>query len=207
MPEHHPADTPMPNASDRAARYPVGPSKAGSNGGASAPGVAEASGHQGVPAQAAAAVGIGRAAEEAALHRIARRRRRKDVQRRERVDVRYSTEEKAKILAEARSLNIAGAHLVGAAVMAYLDGDLALPGQRTAIDDLIDELAALRAQIAPVGNNVNQIAFRLNSGGSPQSVDAAVLERVEQALETAQATVAAIDTASYKAAASRARAT
>ncbi|RCG15169.1 plasmid mobilization relaxosome protein MobC [Streptomyces reniochalinae] len=189
-----------------AARYAVGPSKAGLNGGASAPGVAETRGHQGVPTQATVAVGTGRAAEEAALHRIARRRQRKDIQRQERVDVRYSAEEKAQILTRARSLNIAGAHLVGAAVMAYLDGDLSLPGQRTAVDDLIDELAALRRQVAYIGNNVNQVAFRLNSGGAPRPVDTAVLGQAEKALETAQATAAAIDTASDKAVADRARA-
>ncbi|WP_449345297.1 hypothetical protein [Streptomyces narbonensis] len=42
-----------------------------------------------------------RAADEAALHRVARRRARQDVQRKERVDVRYSVDEKQAICAEA----------------------------------------------------------------------------------------------------------
>lgn len=204
-------NTPPTTADDRPtespARYPVGPSKAGSNGGASAPGVAEADGHQGVPEEekpvACVEPSLPRAADEAALHRVARRRRREDVQRKERVDVRYSVEEKAKVLGKARSLNIAGAHLVGAAVMAYIDGDLALPGQRTPVDDLIDELNALRGQVAKIGSNVNQIAFKLNSGGHPQPVDTAVLARTEHALAAVRAAVAEIDTASYRAATGR----
>lgn len=119
-----------------AARYPAGPSKDGPDGGASAPGVAEALGHQGVPkgeqSVDPAVVALPRAAEAAALHRVARRRKPdSNGQRKERVDARYSVEEKADILRMARSLNIAGAHYVGAVVMAHVHGDLALPGQRS----------------------------------------------------------------------------
>lgn len=144
-----------------------------------------------------------RAADEAALHRVARRRARQDVQRKERVDVRYSVDEKTDILAEARRLGLAGAHLVGAIVMAHLNGDLALPGQRTATDDLIDELAALRTQVARIGTNVNQIAHRLNSGGDPHPVDTAVLSEAGRVLTLARQAVAAIDTAADVAATQR----
>ncbi|WP_422396796.1 plasmid mobilization relaxosome protein MobC [Streptomyces klenkii] len=140
-----------------------------------------------------------RAADEAALRRVARRRQRDDVQRTQRVDVRYSVAEKQAITAKARSMNIAGAHLVGAAVMAYLEGDLALLGQRTAIDDYIDELNTLRAQVAKIGTNVNQIARVLNSGGHPQPVDAAVLARAHRLLDTVRATVVGLDAAAYSA--------
>ncbi|WP_309302759.1 plasmid mobilization relaxosome protein MobC [Streptomyces sp. PT12] len=167
--------------------------------------MAEVLGHQEVPeGEAVAGPLLPRAADEAALRRIARRRQRDDVQRTQRVDVRYSVAEKQAITAKARSMNIAGAHLVGAAVMAYLEGDLALPGQRTAIDDCIDELNALRAQAAKIGTNVNQIARVLNSGGHPHPVDAAVLTRAHRLLDTVRATVAAIDAAAYSAAAGKA---
>ncbi|WP_306300601.1 plasmid mobilization relaxosome protein MobC [Streptomyces sp. NRRL B-24572] len=136
-----------------------------------------------------------RAADEAALHRVARRRARQDVQRKERVDVRYSTDEKQAILAEARRLGLAGAHLVGAIVMGHLNGDLALPDQRTPVDDLIDELAALRTQVARIGTNVNQIAHRLNAGGDPHPVDTVVLAEAGRVLTLARQAVAAIDTA------------
>ncbi|OSC75616.1 hypothetical protein B5180_06670 [Streptomyces sp. BF-3] len=184
---HHSTTTPAPGG----ARYGVGPSKGRSNAEASAPGVAEA----GPPREGAPGAGGVRAADEAALHRVARRRARQDVQRRERVDVRYSVDEKQAILAEARRHNLAGAHLVGALVIAHLDGELALLEQRTAIDDLIDEFAAMRTDITRVGTNVNQIAHRLNAGGDVHSVDAAVLAEARQLLEAVRRTVMAVDTA------------
>jgi hypothetical protein len=194
------------------ARYVVGPSKGRSNADASAPGVAEALGHQGVPepettvdADQSPSV---RSGEAAALRRVARRRQRMNVQRKERVDVRYSVEEKERILTEAGRMGIAGAHFVGAVVMSYLDGNLGLvlPGQRTRIDDYIDDLAALRAQVAHIGRNVNQIAKALNSGGHPHAVDSAVLAQAERTLTTAGATVADIDRAAYHAATGKAAA-
>ncbi|MEV0262753.1 MobC family plasmid mobilization relaxosome protein [Streptomyces sp. NPDC050617] len=139
--------------------------------------------------------GVVRAADEAALYRVARRRARQDVQRKERVDVRYSSDEKTAIRAEARRLGLAGAHLVGAIVLAHLDGDLTLPGQRTATDDLIDELASLRMQVARIGTNVNQIAHRLNSGGDPHPVDTAVLAEAGRVVALVKQAVTAIDAA------------
>ncbi|MFD7119624.1 MobC family plasmid mobilization relaxosome protein [Streptomyces sp. NPDC059922] len=159
----------------------------------------EAVGHQGVPEEKRLVVTeprLPRAADEAALHRVARRRDRMESQRKERVDVRYSLDEKTGILAMARSLNIAAAHYVGAVVMAHVHGDLALPGRRTPVDDLIDELNALRTQVAKIGTNINQIARVLNSGGHPHPGDTAVLAQAERALNTVVATVAAIDVTS-----------
>ncbi|AWZ05677.1 MULTISPECIES: plasmid mobilization relaxosome protein MobC [unclassified Streptomyces] len=182
------------------ARYGVGPSKGRSNA-ASAPGVAETEPRrEGAPGQEGAVVDAGlpvvvRAADAAALYRVARRRARQEVQRTQRVDVRYSADEKTEILAEARRLGLAGAHLVGAIVMAYLDGHFEIPGQRTSHDDLIDELVALRAEIAPIGNNVNQIAFKLNSGGRPHPVDRAVLAQAERVLALARTAAEAIELA------------
>lgn len=199
-----PQEAPTSSTTDSAARYPVGPSKGRSNRVVSAPGVAEDLGHQGVPEKAPpAAAGPAvapRAAEEAALYRVARRRPYGKGQRTERVDARYSTDEKARILAKARSLGITGAHLVGAAVMAYIDGDLTLPGQRTSVDDYIDELVALRKQVARIGWNVNQIAKRLNSGGHPHPVDATVLERTEHTLNSVGTATTSIDDAAHRAA-------
>lgn len=211
---HHKAPSDQPKMATTpatgAARYGVGPSKSRPNADASAPGVAEGIGRQGMPEERKPVVSIEsslpRAANEAALYRVARRRRREDVQRKERVDVRYSVAEKKAITTRARSMNIAGAHLIGAVVMAYLEGDLALPGQRTSVDDYIDELNALRAQVAKIGNNVNQIARVLNSGGHPHPVDTALLTQAERTLATVRATIADIDTASYRAATAKAAA-
>ncbi|EXU66542.1 mobilization protein [Streptomyces sp. PRh5] len=179
-------------ATTSAARYYVGPSKDRSNADASAPGVAEDLGHRGVPEEEQPAD----VSEQSpvvrtndALRRVARRRAREEVQRKERVDVRYSVDEKDAIMARAGEMEIASAHLVGALVMAYLDGNLHLPGQRTQFDDVIDELASLRAQVAAIGNNVNQIAFRFNSGGDPHPVDTTVLTQAERTLDTVRVTI------------------
>ncbi|MFE3247724.1 plasmid mobilization relaxosome protein MobC [Streptomyces sp. NPDC059209] len=186
----------MTATSTSGARYAVGPSKGRSNGGISAPGVAEGLGHQGVPEQndptdvaASAVVPLPRAADQAALHRVARRRERQDEQRKERVDVRYSVDEKTDILGMAQSLNIAAAHYVGAVVMAHVHGDLALPGRRTPLDDYIDELNALRYQVAQIGHNVNQIAKKLHSGGHPHPGDTALLAQTEHTLTVVGAAV------------------
>ncbi|MBY8888460.1 MobC family plasmid mobilization relaxosome protein [Streptomyces sp. PTM05] len=180
------------------ARYPAGPSKGRSYGEASAPGVAEAGGHQGVPeeeqtaiAETVAAVPFPRAAEEAALHRVARRRKPDpNGQRKNRVDARYSAEEKAAILAKATSLNVSGAHYVAVVTLAHVHGDLTVPGQRTQLDDYIDEINALRREAGQAGNNINQIAKKLNGGGHPQPVDTALLA---QAAETWTAIGAAVE--------------
>ncbi|MFD8090947.1 plasmid mobilization relaxosome protein MobC [Streptomyces malaysiensis] len=182
----------MTTTATSAARYGIGPSKDRSNADASAPGVAADLGHQGVPEEEQPADVPEQSPvvhADDALHRVARRRAREVVQRKERVDVRYSVDEKRAIVALAREMEIASAHLVGALVMAYLDGNLRLPGQRTQFDDVIDELSALRAQVAAIGNNVNQIAFRLNAGGDPHPVDATVLAQAERTLDTVRVTI------------------
>ncbi|MFB7780846.1 MobC family plasmid mobilization relaxosome protein [Streptomyces bauhiniae] len=197
----------MTTTATQPARYAAGPSNGRSNEAASAPGVAEALGHQGVPEGEqpvdTAAVPLTRAADAAALHRVARRRQRKDTQRKERVDVRYSVDEKADILRTARSLNITGAHYVGAVVMAHVHGDVALPGQRTPIDDYIDELTALRGEIAKIGHNINQIARKLNSGGLSHPGDPALLSQVDRTLDVVSATVRHIAAATNQAAAKK----
>ncbi|TGZ16585.1 hypothetical protein DV517_15580 [Streptomyces sp. S816] len=209
---HHPHDElpttqqTMTTTATQPARYAVGPSKGRSNEAASAPGVAEALGHQGVPEgeqPVGAAVPLPRAADAAALHRVARRRQRKDTQRKERVDVRYSVDEKADVLRMARSLNITGAHYIGAVVMAHVHGDLALPGQRTPIDDYIDELTALRGEVAKIGHNINQIAKKLNSGGRSHPGDPALLSQVDRTLDVVSTTVRHISEATNKAAAKK----
>ncbi|MFF5018653.1 plasmid mobilization relaxosome protein MobC [Streptomyces sp. NPDC001165] len=198
----------MPTTATQPARYAVGPSKGRSNEAASGPGVAEALGHQGVPEEEqpvdTATVPLPRAADAAALHRVARRRQRKDTQRKERVDVRYSVDEKADILRMARSLNIAGAHYVGAVVMAHLHGDLTVPGQRTPLDDYIDELTALRSQVAKIGHNINQIAKKLNSGGHSHPGDTALLSQAERTLDVVGTTVRHIAATTNQAAAKKA---
>ncbi|MES4886754.1 plasmid mobilization relaxosome protein MobC [Streptomyces sp. NPDC096012] len=185
----------MTTTATGAARYGVGPSKGRSNANISAPGVAEDLGHRGVPEEETPASAAEQSptapANEVTLRRIARRRAREIVQRKQRVDVRYSVDEKVRILTRARKMGIAGAHLVGAVIMAYLDGDLTvgLPGQRTQLDDCLDKLDALRAKVARIGSNVNQIAHRLNAGGDPHPVDTAILAQTERTLDAVRAAI------------------
>ncbi|MFF4603607.1 MobC family plasmid mobilization relaxosome protein [Streptomyces sp. NPDC001339] len=213
----------MPADATDAARYPAGPSTGRFSGEASAPGVAEAGGHQGVPGEnqpaagaveaaatdvvddAAVAVPLSRAADEAALHRVARRRKPDPNGRREkRVDARYSVEEKAAILAKAKSLHVSGAHYVAVVALGHVHGDLTLAGQRTELDDYIDELNALRQQVAKIGHNVNQIAKKLNSGGNPHPGDTATLAQAERTLTAVGTTVGHIAAAANQAVARKA---
>lgn len=200
----------MTTGLNSAARYPAGPSKGRSHGEASATGVAEARGHQGVPEQeqptaiadstAAVEMPLPRAAEEAALHRVAQRRKPDPNGRREgRVDVRYSEEEEAVIRAKATSLNLSGAHYVAAATLAHVHGDLTLAGQRTQLDDYIDEINALREQVTAIGRNINQIAKKLNSGGHPHPGDSALLAQTDRSLNAVGEAVRRIATAANQA--------
>ncbi|AUH41634.1 plasmid mobilization relaxosome protein MobC [Streptomyces sp. CMB-StM0423] len=194
-----------------AARYPPGPSKAGPCGGVSAPGVAEEvvrlqgePDQNGAGGESAGPLPI-RAAIAAAVHRAARRRRRDTRQRTRRLTVRFSRAEETQIKTRARELNIAVAHLMADATMAVVDHTIPLVGQRTATDDLIDELAALRTAISRVGKNVNQIAKRLNSRGPTHPRDTAVLAAAVQAISLTQAVLESVDSSAYQAATDRAR--
>ncbi|MCZ4117909.1 MobC family plasmid mobilization relaxosome protein [Streptomyces sp. H39-S7] len=196
--------TPAPGG----ARYGVGPSKGRSNASSSAPGVAEEElRREGALEGEAGIVMPVRAADEAALRRVARRRARETEQRKKRVDVRYSMNEHTEILDMAQSMGLAGAHFVGAVVMAFIEGAHTLPGQRGALDDLIDELAALRTEVARIGNNVNQIAHRLNAGADPRPEDSAVIAAAGDVLVKARSAAAAIDTAADVAATTKEPAT
>ncbi|MBQ0848139.1 plasmid mobilization relaxosome protein MobC [Streptomyces sp. BH-SS-21] len=196
----------MTTGLNSAARYAAGPSTGRSHGEASAPGVAEALGHQGAPEEEQPdAAAPPRAADAAALHRVARRRKADpNGRRKERVDARYSNEEKAAILAKARSLNISGAHYVSTVILAHVYGDVTLADQRTPLDDLIDELNALRRDVAAVGNNTNQIARKLNSGGTPHPGDRALLAQTERTLTSVASAVDRISAAANQVVAGRA---
>ncbi|SFC59269.1 plasmid mobilization protein [Streptomyces aidingensis] len=99
-----------------------------------------------------------------------RRPRRRTYQPSHREDIiaaRFTPDEKAEIVAAAKRtavfpsgfLATAGLNAARGAVAVHRDAQL---------DDAIDELAALRAQISRVGNNINQIAHVYNAGGRPR---------------------------------------
>ncbi|OKJ31459.1 MobC family plasmid mobilization relaxosome protein [Streptomyces sp. CB01580] len=179
-----------------------GPSTGRSIASSSAPGVAEEQlRHEGVPEQGQ--VGAGSTPTIPASgdkQRTPHRRANLDTQRSKYVTVRFSPHEKHSIQTAAKAEHVKMARYIADATMARVNGDITVAATRTVYDDAIDELAALRTQIARIGNNVNQIARRLNTEGDPHRVDAAILLRAERLLATSYDTVRAIDEAAFRAA-------
>jgi hypothetical protein len=157
--------------------------------------------HEDVPGQER--VGAGeqpRDPSAGATQRAPYRRANLDAQRSEHVTARFAPHEKHDIQSSAKTAHVTMARYIADATMARVHGEITVAAERTVYDDAIDELAAMRAQIARIGNNVNQIARRLNADGDPHPVDAAILHRADRLLATAHDTVRAIDDAAIRAA-------
>lgn len=135
-----------------------------------------------------------------AKQRAAYRRANLDAQRSEHVTARFAPHEKHDMQSSAKAAHVTMARYIADATMARVRGEITVAAERTAYDDAIDELASMRAQIARIGNNVNQIARRLNADGDPHPVGAAILHRADRLLATAHDTVRAIDDAAFRAA-------
>ncbi|WP_256964059.1 MobC family plasmid mobilization relaxosome protein [Streptomyces griseiscabiei] len=161
--------------------------------------------HEGVPEQER--VGGGEQSRDpsvGAKQRAPYRRANLDAQRSEHVTARFAPYEKRDIQSAAKAEHVTMARYIADATMARVCGEITVAAPRTVYDDAVDELATQRAQIARIGNNVNQIARRLNSGDDPHPVDAAILQRAERLLATAHDTVRAIDDAAFRAAGQKA---
>jgi hypothetical protein len=184
------------------ARYPAGPSMGRSIANPSAPGVAEEQlRHEGVPEQERVSAGEQPTGPvTGAKPRTPHRRANLDAQRSEHVTARFAPHEKHGIQSAAKAEQVTMARYIADATMARVRGEITVAAPRTVYDDAVDEFATIRVQIARIGNNVNQIARRLNSGGDPHPVDAAILQRAERLLATAHDTVRAIDEAAFRAA-------
>ncbi|ODA69464.1 MobC family plasmid mobilization relaxosome protein [Streptomyces sp. AVP053U2] len=190
----------------RAASNSDGPSIGRSIANTSAPGVAEEQlRHEGVPEQEWVSAGEQPTGlVTGAKQRTPHRRANLDAQRSEHVTARFAPHEKHDIQSAAKAEHVTMARYIADATMARVRGEITVAAPRTVYDDAVDELATQRAQIARIGNNVNQIARRLNSGGDPHPVDASILQRAERLLATAQDTVRAIDDAAFRAAGQKA---
>ncbi|MCQ9177533.1 MobC family plasmid mobilization relaxosome protein [Streptomyces sp. IBSBF 2953] len=179
-----------------------GPSIGRSIADSSAPGVAEEQlRHEGVPEQEL--VGAGEQPPDpsvGATQRAPYRRANLDAQRSEHVTARFAPHEKHDIQSSAKTAHVTMARYIADATMARVCGEITVAAERTVCDDAVDELAAMRAHIARIGNNVNQIARRLNADGDPHPVDAAILHRADRLLATAHDAVRAIDDAAFRAA-------
>jgi hypothetical protein len=187
---------------DSAASNGDGPSIGRSIADSSALGVAEEQlRHEGVPEQER--VGASEQPTDpsaGATQRAPYRRANLDAQRSEHVTVRFAPHEKHDIQSSANTAHVTMARYIADATMARVRGEITVAAERTVYDDAVDELAAMRAQIARTGNNVNQIARRLNADGDPHPVDAAILHRADRLLATAHDIVRAIDDAAIRAA-------
>ncbi|MEU2894218.1 plasmid mobilization relaxosome protein MobC [Streptomyces albidoflavus] len=84
--------------------------------------------------------------------------------------------------------NVTVARFLAAASLSAARGSTTLHTNEQ-LDAAIDELAALRTALARIGNNINQIAYVLNSGSRPRAGELdralAVLTRVLSHLDDA----------------------
>ena len=96
--------------------------------------------------------------------RAPRRRARNPNQRTHRTTTRLSDAEKTEISAAAKTRAVTVAHFLAVAGLAAARGSVTVDTNEQ-LDTAIDELAALRAQVSRVGNNLNQIAHIYNAGG------------------------------------------
>ncbi|MEU6664053.1 MobC family plasmid mobilization relaxosome protein [Streptomyces sp. NPDC046821] len=100
--------------------------------------------------------------------RTPRRRTRNPSERTRKTTTRLSDTEKAEITAAAAQRGITVARFLATASLTAARGSTALHTNEQ-LDTAIDELAALRTALARIGNNINQIAYVLNSGGHPRA--------------------------------------
>ncbi|MCX4590762.1 MobC family plasmid mobilization relaxosome protein [Streptomyces sp. NBC_01549] len=114
--------------------------------------------------------------------RPARRRSRQDKQRGKRQTFRASESEAAQIDAAAEAKGISKARFIAQAVHAELHGR-----PRLDQDGALDRLDAARVQLARVGNNLNQIAKIVDSGGDAIHLQR-TLDDIRQAATTVKAT-------------------
>lgn len=129
--------------------------------------------HQGAPVTGGAANSYARREQPSTSppafpDRLPRRRSRNPSQRTRKTTTRLSDTEHTEIATAAQQRNVTVARFLAAAGLAAARGSTVLHTDER-LDAAIDELAALRTSLARIGNNINQIAYVLNSGGHPRS--------------------------------------
>lgn len=100
--------------------------------------------------------------------RTPRRRARNPSERTHKTTTRLSDTEKTEITLAAAQRGVTVAHFLATAGLTTARGPAAVHREHQ-LDAAIDELAALRTALARIGNNINQIAHVLNSGGHPRT--------------------------------------
>jgi hypothetical protein len=118
----------------------------------------------------------------APVSRHSRRRERPEEPRGNRLKVSYNDDELTIVQEAAARSNMAPASWIARAAFEVAT-EVVVPVSEDA-KDVVQELIQSRAQLARIGNNLNQAAYVLNSGGTVTDAQlAAVLERVEAAVK------------------------
>jgi hypothetical protein len=107
------------------------------------------------------------------------------------IAVRFTVDEKAEIIAAAAGRHVYPSGFLATAGLAVARGSVTTLDTNDRLDTAIDELAALRAQIARVGNNINQIAYVYNAGGQPRP------GQLDHALRVLVRTLVQVDAAAH----------
>ncbi|WP_143053685.1 MULTISPECIES: plasmid mobilization relaxosome protein MobC [unclassified Streptomyces] len=161
------------NSTTSGASCSTGPSKGRSSAHASAPEGAEEPPHQGAQNQQLVAEG-----GHKQRAKQGRRRSRQPRQRSERLTFRASPTESDNIQKAADAKGVSKARFIAQAVHSELHGRPHLDQ-----DDALDRLETARVQLVRAGNNLNQIAKVLNSGGDALHIDRASDAVAEAATE------------------------
>ncbi|MFG1804983.1 MobC family plasmid mobilization relaxosome protein [Streptomyces sp. NPDC049040] len=157
-----------------------------------APGVAQDTGRQ-------AATGTGCGPEGGPAPKTAptrtrpqRRSRTRQNKQRDAVSVRLSTTERAQVKAAADHTGASLAKFMAQASLAAAHDINRVAANLLDLRGTIRELIAARTDLARIGNNINQIARAINSGGDPIGAEAALADvrRVAARLEAAAQTLA-----------------
>ncbi|MEU4113302.1 plasmid mobilization relaxosome protein MobC [Kitasatospora sp. NPDC028055] len=118
-----------------------------------------------------------------------RRRHRDPESRSHKLTVRLNTDEKTEIDAAAALRAVTVGRFLATSAISAARGTAANRDPQDRLDRAVDELASSRAQLARVGNNLNQMVFGLNAAGYVQPAELA------PTLGAVRAAVAAIDAA------------
>ncbi|MET8980867.1 plasmid mobilization relaxosome protein MobC [Streptomyces sp. NPDC004539] len=124
------------------------------------------------------------------------RRRHRDAQQRpHRIVTRFNAAERDEIVAAAEQREQTVSRFVATSTLAAARGHSSARDPQDRLDRSVDTLAATRAHLARVGNNLNQIAFAFNAGGQvrPAALDA-TLGAVRAAVATVDRTAAQLIT-------------
>jgi len=124
------------------------------------------------------------------------RRRHRDAQQRpHRIVTRFNATERDEIVTAAEQREQTVSRFVATSTLAAARGHSSTHDPQDRLDRAVDALAAARAHLARVGNNLNQIAFAFNAGGHVRPADLdATLGMVRTAVATVDRTAAQLVT-------------